>query len=165
LLIDGLSMQEENIASTLAGAMGEIPIIGGSAGDDLHFKATLVYHDGAFHAGGAVLATFFLDHPFTTFKTQHFVPREDAKLVVTEAEPASRIVREINGMPAAEEYARLVGHTVAELNPMIFSKYPVMLRLGGEYYVRSIQFPRGRNTPRAQADHRLRMHPAPARNL
>jgi len=37
--------------------------------------------------------------------------------VVTEADPAKRIVKEINGLPAAEEYARLVGVDVHELTP------------------------------------------------
>src|SRR5690606_19438922 len=39
----------------------------------------------------------------------------------------------------SEEYARAVGLEVTELTPQIFAAYPVMLRIGGEYFVRSIQ--------------------------
>lgn len=138
LLIDGLSVAEENVIANLYAALGDIPIVGGSAGDDLGFARTRVYHDGQFRSGGAVFAVFLTARPFTTFKTQHFTPGGQ-KLVITAAVPEKRIVTEINGLPAAQEYARFVGLAVDKLEPMIFSKYPVMLKIGGEYYVRSIQ--------------------------
>jgi len=58
---------------------------------------------------------------------------------VTGAEPARRIVTEINGEPAAREYARMVGLAVDKLTPMIFAAHPVVVRVGGQNYVRSIQ--------------------------
>ncbi|MBF0170664.1 MAG: FIST domain containing protein, partial [Nitrospinae bacterium] len=106
LLIDGLSVAEESVAAHLSGALEGIPFVGGSAGDDLGFAETYVYHEGRFVPGGGVFGAFYTTHPFVTFKTQHFVPVEEDKLVITEADPENRIVREINGMPAAEEYAR-----------------------------------------------------------
>jgi hypothetical protein len=60
-------------------------------------------------------------------------------MVVTGADPANRIVTEINAEPAVAEYARLVGATTDELSPAIFASRPPMVRAGGEYYVRSIQ--------------------------
>jgi hypothetical protein len=36
LLIDGLSVREERVTGALQGALGEIPLVGGSAGDCLH---------------------------------------------------------------------------------------------------------------------------------
>jgi len=72
------------------------------------------------------------------FKTEHFKPAS-AKMVVTEAEPARRIVTEINGEPAAREYARMVGLEVDKLTPMIFAAHPVVVNIGGHSYVRSIQ--------------------------
>jgi hypothetical protein len=73
-----------------------------------------------------------------TFKTQHFVPTE-TKLVITEADPEHRRVMEINGEPAAQAYADILGLQAQELNPTTFSNYPVILRIGGKDYVRSIQ--------------------------
>jgi hypothetical protein len=49
------------------------------------------------------------------------------------------LVHEINGRRAAEEYARVVGMQVMELRHLIYFATPVMLQVGGEYYVRSIQ--------------------------
>ena len=72
------------------------------------------------------------------FKTAHFKP-STKKLVVTEAEPARRIVTEINGEPAAREYARMVGLEIDKLSPMVFAAHPVIVTLGGMSYVRSIQ--------------------------
>lgn len=139
LLVDGLSLAEENLIAQLSTAFGAIPILGGSAGDGLRFQETGVWFDGRFEQGTAVLGVFFTDLPFELFRTQHFAPIEHARLVITEAESERRIVREINGYPAAAEYARLLDLDVSKLDAMVFSKYPLLLRIGGEYYVRSIQ--------------------------
>ena len=138
MLIDGLSLREEPVAHALQYALGKIPLIGGSAGDDQRFAKTFVYSDGRFHSDSAALILINTSLPFRVFKTQHFVPT-DKRLVVTEADPAKRIVKEINGLPAAEEYARLVGIDVHELNPMRFAASPVVVMIGGTDYVRSIQ--------------------------
>ena len=60
-------------------------------------------------------------------------------MVVTEADPVARIVTEINAEPAGREYARLVGLAVDKLTPMIFATHPVVVKVGGRYYTRSIQ--------------------------
>ena len=49
------------------------------------------------------------------------------------------MVYEINGRPAAQEYARAIGFDPKDINPEIYSTHPVMLRIGGKYYIRSIQ--------------------------
>jgi hypothetical protein len=42
-------------------------------------------------------------------------------------------------MPAVESYAEAVGVNIDKLTPQVFAAYPVMLKIGGQYYVRSIQ--------------------------
>ena len=138
LMIDGLSVREEPVVRTFQNALGKIPLVGGSAGDDLKFVQTWVFHEGAFHTDGAVLILLTTTQPFKIFKTQHFVS-DNERLVVTEAVPALRIVNEINGLPAAEEYARVVGSTVAELGSLRFANSPVVVVIDGTDYVRSIQ--------------------------
>lgn len=138
LLIDGLCMLEEQVVATLQSFMGGVNLVGGSAGDDLQFQETHVYFDGKFHRNAAVLTLVETTLPFKTFHFQHFEPTE-IRLVITESDCASRTVSEINGGPAAEEYAKAVGLEMTELNPQIFAAHPVMLKIGGEYYVRSIQ--------------------------
>ncbi|MBP7338647.1 nitric oxide-sensing protein NosP [Niveispirillum sp.] len=137
-LVDGLCVKEELIISALHDALGGLPLIGGSAGDDMRFEATHVLHDGEFRVDAGVLLILTTTRPFKVFRNQHFV-HTDQKMVVTQADPTRRIVTEINAEPAAREYARMVGLEGEPLTPMIFASYPVVVRVGGEYYVRSIQ--------------------------
>lgn len=138
LLIDGLSVREEPVVRTLQNVLGRISLVGGSAGDDLKFVRTWVFHDGAFHTDSAVLILATTTLPFKVFKTQHFVSDVE-RLVVTEADPARRTVNEINGLPAAEEYARLVCRNQEELTALHFATSPVVVVIDGTDYVRSIQ--------------------------
>lgn len=137
LLIDGLSMQEEPLISALYMSLGNIPIIGGSAGDSLRFKQTFVYYDGELLSDAAIFTLFLTTLPFHVFKHQHFIPTTN-RLVITDADPEKRLVREINGEPAVEAYAKLIGKSVDQLNPTVFSQHPLMLRIGNDFYVRSI---------------------------
>lgn len=137
-LVDGLSMLEERVISFIYSQFSGVPIIGGSAGDDIKFKSTEVYWDGHFISDAAVFTIFETTLPFYTFKTQHFQPT-GGKLVITEADPANRRVIEIDGEPAARKYAEILGLKIDKLTPMVFSNHPLMLKIGGEYYVRSIQ--------------------------
>ncbi len=138
LLIDGLSKLEDEVIAALFTNLDGIPIIGGSAGDDLSFQETFVYADCGFQKDAAVILLFETSLPFLTFKTQHFTST-DKKIIVTAADSKNRIIHEINGHPAAIEYARVLGLRVDELSPEIFSENPLMFRIGGDYYVRSIQ--------------------------
>lgn len=137
LLVDGLSMQEELVVSCMHRQLRGIDLIGGSAADDTRFGATHLYVDGHFHQHIALLSVIRTDLPFVAFRTQHFVP-SDQRMVVTAADPTRRTVSEINGCPAAEEYARLIGLDSSQLTAMVFATYPVMVRVGGQYFVRSI---------------------------
>jgi hypothetical protein len=138
LLTDGLSVREEVVARTLQEALGKVPLAGGSAGDGLDFGKTYVYVDGAFRSDCAALTLISTPLPFTVFKTQHLVPTEQ-RLVITEADIALRVVKEINGLPAAEEYARLLGIGVDELTPDRFAASPLVVMIDGNTYVRSVQ--------------------------
>ncbi|MEP7050766.1 MAG: FIST N-terminal domain-containing protein [Pseudomonadota bacterium] len=138
VLTDALSQTEERLAASLYQSLGAVPLIGGSAGDDLQFDGTFVYHDGRFRRDAALFTLFETSLPFTTFKVQHAVPGRH-KLVVTLADPEQRVVLEFNGEPAAEAYAEALGTEVAELNSLLFSKNPLMLNSGGDHYVRAVR--------------------------
>lgn len=138
LLIDGLSVREEPVTRALQSALGRLPLVGGSAGDGLNFGNTHVYFEGHFHADSAVLMLVSTRLPFKLFKTQHFVAT-DERMVVTEADTAHRIVKEINGLPAAQEYARILGVDASDLDPLRFAASPVVVMIDGTNYVRSIQ--------------------------
>ncbi len=138
LLVDGLSLMEERLTASLYHCFPDIALIGGSAGDDLSFHSTFVFANGHFLTNAAVFALFETDAPFAPFKFQHFVPTEEL-LVVTEADVETRTVIEFNGEPAARTYAHRLGLSIDKLSPDVYSRFPVMLKLGSDYYVRSIQ--------------------------
>jgi hypothetical protein len=138
LLVDGLFGHEEPLAHALQEGLGEISLVGGSAGDGMSFDSTFTYCDGRFSSNSAVLVLATTPLPFTEFKTQHFVPT-DERLVVTEDDPSQRVVREINGLPAAAEYARILGVNAGDLDPVRFAASPVVVLIDGANYVRSIQ--------------------------
>jgi hypothetical protein len=137
MLVDALSVREEPLAHALQNSLGRIPLFGGSAGDGLVDTNTYVYHNGAFHADATVLVLVSTSLPFKIFKTQHFIST-DERLVVTEADVAERRVIEINGFPAAQEYARLLGIDSKELDTSHFAASPVVVMIDGTDYVRSI---------------------------
>ncbi|MCW8400473.1 FIST C-terminal domain-containing protein [Legionella sp. PATHC038] len=138
LLIDGLSIREEPVTRILQSELGKIPLVGGSAGDSLNFNSTYVYFEGHFHSDSAIVTLVTTKLPFKIFKTQHFIATEK-RLVVTEADTTHRRVKEINGLPAAQEYARILGIDAHGLDPMRFAASPIVVMIDGTNYVRSIQ--------------------------
>tara|TARA_R100001086_G_scaffold222217_1_gene139642 strand:- start:1774 stop:2343 length:570 start_codon:yes stop_codon:yes gene_type:complete len=78
------------------------------------------------------------DCPVRVFRLDHFQPT-DRRMVVTDADPARRIVHQINAEVAAQEYARILGCRIDELTPSTFAENPVVVRIGGQHHVRAIQ--------------------------
>lgn len=141
VLHDGMSGAEESVMAALSSATN-MPFVGGSAGDDAKFRTTWVFVNGAPKTGAAALAVLEPARPFTILKTQSFDVMGET-LKVTGVDEATRTVQSFNGKPAAEEYARAVGTTVADL-PGSFMSHPLGLVLpGGEPFVRSPQQVRG----------------------
>jgi len=136
--IDGLSYAEEAVTSAIHWGLDDIPLIGGSAGDDLKFETTRLISNGKVTSDSAIIVLISTEIPFHVFKTDNFVPT-DEKLVVTASDPDHRIVREFNAINAAEEYAASVGIMPQTLTPLSFASHPVVVKVGGEYYCRSIQ--------------------------
>lgn len=138
LLIDGLSYSEETVTVAIDRGLDGIPMVGGSAGDDLRFEKTWQISNHQALSGAAILTLIDCKLPCRLFTNNNFVPTEH-KLVVTEADPDLRRVSEFNAEPAAIAYANAIGMTQEELDSSSFASYSVIVRFGGEYYCRSIQ--------------------------
>jgi hypothetical protein len=138
VLVDGLSDREESLTAALHWSLEDMELIGGSAGDGLAFHRTALIHRGKLVRRGAILFVIETAAPFRIFKTQNFEPTP-IKLVVTAADSESRIVYDLNAEPAASEYASAIGVSVEELGPMCFASYPLVVKVGGEYYGRAIR--------------------------
>lgn len=137
-LLDGLCRREERIVSALHRALDDIPLVGGSSGDDLAFHETFVFCDDRLLGDGGVLLLVRTDLPFRVFKTDHFVPTS-TRLVVTACDPEARVVHELDAEPAHRAFAAAAGLPEDGLDRLDFAAHPLVVRVGGEYYCRSVQ--------------------------
>ena len=135
---DGMSNQEEPIIAAMSNELGDIPLLGGSAGDNLKFEGTYVIANGNAYQNTAVFILAESEIPFRAIKHQHFIPG-DADVVITKADVKKRLVYRLDGIPAAQRYAQLLGLDVKELTPQIFSNHPLIYPYGNECYVRAIR--------------------------
>ncbi|SLN66532.1 FIST N domain protein [Roseovarius gaetbuli] len=138
LAVDGLSLKEDELVSALASGLGPMPLFGGSAADGERFGETLIACDGVTLRNAAVVCLMRTDCPVRVFRLDHFQPT-DRRMVVTDADPARRIVHRINAEVAAEEYARVLGRPIETLNASTFAANPVVVQIGGQHHVRAIQ--------------------------
>lgn len=138
MLTDGLANKEEALTAAVHWGLDDIELIGGSAGDGLAFQRTALLHRGKIVKASALLFLVESKHPFRIFKTQNFEPTP-VKLVVTAANTENRIVYELNAEPAAREYAAAIGLRPDDLGPFSFASHPLVVKIGGDYYCRSIR--------------------------
>ena len=139
LLVDGMSGHEEHLVASLAGGLGPVRIVGGSAGDWRAFRQTQVFCGQQLrrHAA-AVLCLLRSPLAMRPFSFNSARPSR-TQMVVTRADPAARAVLRINDEPAAPEYARLLGCDPVDLGPQTFATRPLMVRAGGRHFVRAIR--------------------------
>ena len=144
LLVDAESKCEERLVAALGNELGGIPLVGGSTGD-LYFNplgqsptaARVLLQDRAVR-GGAVLSIVASKDPVLALCHHHYVPGNH-RLVVTDADPDRRIVREFDGRSALEVYANACGFRRKPKDVAHFSSYPLMVKVGGQYFVRGVQ--------------------------
>lgn len=138
LMIDGLCQREELVAATVDATLGDLPVLGGSAGDGLRFGQTFVALDGESHPESAIFCLVSSAFPIEEVIFDHFTPSSE-RMVVTDAVPEQRLILTINAEPAADEYARLIGVAPDALGPRAFAENPLLMRQGGRHVVRAIQ--------------------------
>ncbi len=138
LMVDGMSNAEETLVAAIHWAMDDIQLVGGSAGDGLSFQKTSLIYNGQPVERSAIIMLVESEFDFRVFKTQNFDPTP-VKLVVTAADTENRIVYELNAEPAALEYASAIGLMPDDLGPFSFASYPLVVKVGGDYFCRSIR--------------------------
>ena len=144
LLVDAESRCEERLAAVLGMELNGVPLIGGSAGD-LYFNPlghphgnTTLLHRNSPQRGAAILSLVASATPVIAYCHQHYI-HSNKKFVITDADPARRLVREIDGRPALEVYAAACGFRKPPRESLDFAPFPLMIRIGGHYYPRGMQ--------------------------
>jgi hypothetical protein len=138
MLVDGLSEAEEPLVAAVHWAFDDMQLLGGSSGDGLMFENTALIHEGRVLNRAAILMMIETDFPFRIFKTDNF-EATPVKFVVTAANAEHRVVHELNAEIAAREYASAIGLMLDDLSPLSFASYPLVVKVGGDYYCRSIR--------------------------
>jgi len=138
LLVDGLSLPEDDLAEHVRAALGGLPLIGGSAADALRFEAAGVLAGGTFRPGTATVTVITVPGPVRPFRVQHHTAAGPA-LVVTGADPGGRTVRCLNGRPAVAEYARVTGTDPAAVDVAALAVRPLLVQAGGGAWVRGVR--------------------------
>ncbi len=134
---DGLCKCEENVVPLVSTRLANTPLLGGSAGDDLKFENTYVLINGKACQNAAVFVLADSQLPFKAIKHQHFVTG-DLETIITKADISERIVYHLDGIPAAERYAQLLGLNIEDLDALVFSNHPMIYQYQQDCYVRAI---------------------------
>ncbi len=135
-LVNGRSLREEGFVAGLAAAAPRLPVVGGSASDSLEEPRARVFFEGEAWADCGLVAVFDSEVPLRAVKTEHMAPTQE-RVVVTAADPGERVVHELNGLPASEVYARLIGSRGPVDNDLA-GRSPFAMYVGGQPYVRSV---------------------------
>jgi hypothetical protein len=138
MMVDGLSRSEDALVTAVSPHLAGFPLFGGSAGDGLRFQSSYVALNGEVYQDAATITLVATKCLTRVFSINHMTPTT-TRMVVTEADPAQRIVKSINAEPAAAEYARLIGKDPGQLDELVFAGHPVTVCIGGQYHVRAIQ--------------------------
>ncbi|HMI94061.1 MAG TPA: FIST N-terminal domain-containing protein, partial [Polyangiales bacterium] len=139
---DGLSGAEEVLIASLSEHAPGIPLVGGSAGDDFRFERTFAGAHGRVASNAAAVVLLEPNAPFHPFHLHHY-HAEGRDTVVTEAEPARRIVRRLDGFPASRVLAELLQlpESALHANPrfVVERLAPVFgFRAAGTLHLRSV---------------------------
>jgi hypothetical protein len=134
VLNEGMNGNEEEVAAVLGHVAPFLSFVGGSAGDNLLIKECTVFCEGRKSSNGSALLLMELAVPYTILKTCSF---EATETRVRIDRVKHRIVYEIDGQPALQRYAEIVGVKPEEVGNLVFMSNPLGLMIEGEPWVRS----------------------------
>lgn len=115
VLLGGLHGREQAANDALALAAPQLAFVGGSAGDDLQFRETRVFHDGTHAADGAVLMLLDMVVPFTIVTTSSIALAGGRPPQALPAGGLQLRCRAAGGESAQMHGAALVDHTRAAI--------------------------------------------------
>jgi hypothetical protein len=128
---------EESVLALLHSILGnDLPVAGGSAGDDGAFKNTSVSYNGTVVSAGAVVLFFKTSDPFDVYRENIF--RSTGKAInITDADPEKRIILSIDGQNPQRRYAEMLGISTAELTRTL-DDHPFGRVFGNEIFISSL---------------------------
>lgn len=136
--VNGLCNAEERLLSLLYSVVDDsgFQVLGGSAGDDLEFNTTYTSLNGQVVTDGGVVVFVKTTKRFVIEKENIF-RRSGKKVKLTKVDTENRKLIEINDVPAATEYSRIVGIPESKIGEASLM-HPIGRILGDNTFISSI---------------------------
>lgn len=132
-----LKCAEESVLSTLNSVLLEynIPVFGGSAGDDTSGVITYVALNGRVYENSSVFCLIHNESgPIHVFRENIYKPVTGNILTATKVDYVNRTVKEYDHRPATEVFAKELGVSESEISKY-FDTNPMGRIIGGEMYI------------------------------
>lgn len=151
-LVDGRSAMVEGFCLGSSAAAPRIGFVGGAASDACdapraaaggdgvpRSDLAAIFHGGAAHRDAGLVVMLAPTGSFEVITSEHMIPTP-LRVVVTGADPARRVVYELDGMPAARRYGEVIREAGANgpLDNALAARFPFAVYINGRPYVRSV---------------------------
>jgi hypothetical protein len=139
---DGFRYKKEELLLGILEKSQTLVLVGGGAADheqDPARQSALVHMDGEVAGDGVLVCLFKTSAPWAALRSHWYQPTGE-QLVITKVDDSHTRALEIDGKPAAERYAELLGVGVEDLEfgkPKGFAVRPTALKVGREYFIRA----------------------------
>jgi len=139
---DAFRFRKEELLLGVMSMNQALVAVGGGAADigfDLSKLSAEIHVDGDVVSDAAAVVLFRTDAPWAALRSHWYQPTGQTIRLTKIDETAMRAI-EIDGKPAAQRYAELLGVGVDDLEfgkPTGFAASPVALRVGREYFIRT----------------------------
>lgn len=143
---DGYRYKKEELLLGVLEKNQALVLVGGGASDperDPAKQSALVHVDDRVETDAAVVVLLKTDSPWRVLRSHWYLP--SGQLVkITKVDDTHTRALEIDGKPAAQRYAEVLGVGIDDLaygKPLGFSTRPTALRVGREYFIRAPWMP------------------------
>ena len=138
---DGFKMKkEEMLLGVLEKNQGLVLVGGGASGYEFMKGAGVIGVDGEVFADGVVTMLFRSTAPWAAFRS-HWYDATGQRTRLTKVDVPERRILELDGQPAGRRWAEIAGVPPEHLtfaNPEQFLRWSMAMRVGREYFLRSI---------------------------
>jgi hypothetical protein len=137
---DGFQSKKDELLLGARSVCSTVTLVGGGANDDWSSPTAkgFIHLNGEVTNNAVLIALIRTDVPWAVMQTHWFQPT-GRTVRVTKADPSQRTAIEIDGQPALQRYAELVGTTKEKLLsvqvPKEFGQNPFGQRLGRDYFI------------------------------
>jgi hypothetical protein len=138
---DGFKYKKEELLLGVLDRNPALTLVGGgaNASDPNPAHTPEVHVDGEVASDAVLVALFSTRAPFAALRSHFYVPTGETVRITKTDETATRAL-EIDGKPAAQRYAEILGVSIDDLEfgkPNGFASRPTALKVGREHFIRA----------------------------